>query len=357
VIDRNEPNKANSIVPSPGKSLSRVNYSLSVTDKLLAQSKYECFNDFKGETIWSEKAHKGKITQIITTKDCIVSLGSDGICFANKSNGNVINFISSADKSFGCISIYEDNLLVSTTPEPFQGNGSLITFKKNQDYSLTKIAETGSLEWQILDIKSHPENRTFATSGHGFVRIWSLENLRLIKEIRINYNQRAVSAIQFLKGSKDILVMPGRFDGQSLSFLNLLSGEEEFNLKGEPYHYPVTLCQKGSSNIIASGGQDGKVNLWNWETKEHILTILNEEFQYPTYKLGIVKVAYSTNGKYLTIAYDNNSIKIFETKHYKLIAKYKCIINSGKNSPTFDYDDVENAIYSSENDGLISKWN
>ena len=91
--NKNENNS--SLVPIGSTGLVRVSNSISVTNKLLAESKFQFSGDFKGEQIWKVDGHKMAVRQIIiadnilNNKSCLISAGEDGfISLYDLSNGD-----------------------------------------------------------------------------------------------------------------------------------------------------------------------------------------------------------------------------------------------------------------------------
>ena len=87
----------NSIIPIGSTDLVRVSNSISVTNKLLTESKFQFSGDFKGEQIWKVDGHKMAVRQIIIAdiishnKSFLISAGEDGfISLYDLSNGDCI---------------------------------------------------------------------------------------------------------------------------------------------------------------------------------------------------------------------------------------------------------------------------
>lgn len=95
-MDNKNENKT-SIIPTGSTGLVRVSNSISVTNKLLTESKFQFSGDFKGEQIWKVDGHRMAVRQIIiadsilNNRPCLISAGEDGfISIYDLSNGNCI---------------------------------------------------------------------------------------------------------------------------------------------------------------------------------------------------------------------------------------------------------------------------
>jgi WD40 repeat protein len=69
-------------------------------------------------------------------------------------------------------------------------------------------------------------------------------------------------------------------------------------------------------DLIATGGDDGKVNIFDKKQKNVIKTLENQE--YP-----VLSVSFSYDSSFLATSSADRTLKVFSTKDWSLIQDYK----------------------------------
>ena len=348
-----ESNKETSIIPVSSTNIVRANNSIAVTNKLLSESKFQFFDDFKGEQIWKVAGHKMAVRQItiadniLNNKSCLVSAGEDGyISLYDLSNGVCIFNELIETNWLTTIAVWNDKLLCAGR----SGKLFRVTFDKD---SISREAIQAH-ELIINNIVVSSNNESIATcSWDDTIKVW--EPITLKETQKIVAHNLGVNDVLFLPNNETVISC-GKdekikiWDIKSMAQLGQFDGHK---------HWVEAIAFNSSKNILASGSCDKTIKIWDIDKQDCLLTIENEEW--------INDLVFSGDGNYLVANCYNGISKVFDTKSFQLICEYN------EHSKVFPYhhsikreatnwiysvvfDKTNKAIYTASVDGSIHKW-
>ena len=192
-----------SIVPVGSASLVRVSNSISVTNKLLTESKFQFSGDFKGEQIWKIDGHNMAVRQIIIAdglsnkKSCLISAGEDGfIKLFDLSNGDCIFTKQIENNWITSIAFCNDTLFCAGR------SGKLYGLLFDEDIVLSKGIQAH--EMIINNIVGSPNNESLATcSWDDTIKIWEPNTLKETQKILAH--NLGVNDVLFLPNNETII--------------------------------------------------------------------------------------------------------------------------------------------------------
>lgn len=349
--NKNENNT--SIIPIGSTGLVRVSNSISVTNKLLTESKFQFSGDFKGEQIWKVVGHKMAVRQIIiaenilNNKSCLISAGEDGfIGLYDLSNGDCIFKEQIENNWLTSIAVWNDKLLCAGR------SGKLFRVTFNEDSISSETIQAHELI--INNIVVSPNNESIATcSWDDTIKIW--EPNKLNETQKILAHNLGVNDVLFLPNSETV-VSCGK--DEKIKIWDIKSKAQLGQFDGHK-HWVEAITFNSSKNILASGSCDNTIKIWDIDKQDCLFTIENEEW--------INDLVFSDDGNYLVANCYNGISKVFDTKLFQLICEYN------EHSKVFPYhhsikreatnwiysvlfDKTNKAIYTASVDGSIHKW-
>jgi predicted NACHT family NTPase len=349
--NKNENNT--SIIPIVSTGLVRVSNSISVTNKLLTESKFQFSGDFKGEQIWKVDGHKMAVRQIIiaenifNNKSCLISAGEDGfISLYDLSNGDCIFKEQIENNWLTSIAVWNDNLLCAGR------SGKLFRVTFDEDSISSEAIQAHELI--INNIIVSPNNQSIATcSWDDTIKIW--EPNKLNETQKILAHNLGVNDVLFLPNSVTVISC-GK--DEKIKIWDIKSKAQLGQFDGHK-HWVEAITFNSSKNILASGSCDNTIKIWDIDKQDCLFTIENEEW--------INDLVFSDDGNYLVANCYNGISKVFDTKSFQLICEYN------EHSKVFPYhhsikreatnwiysvlfDKTNKAIYTASVDGSIHKW-
>ncbi|MGQ1911223.1 WD40 repeat domain-containing protein [Marinifilum sp. RC60d5] len=349
--NKNENNS--SLIPIGSTGLVRVSNSISVTNKLLAESKFQFSGDFKGEQIWKVDGHKMAVRQIIiadnilNNKSCLVSAGEDGfISLYDLSNGDCFFKEQIENNWLTSIAVWNEKLLCAGR------SGKLFRVTFDEDCISREVVQAHELI--IKNIVVSPNNRSIATcSWDDTIKIWEPKKLKETKKILAH--NFGVNDVLFLPNNETVISC-GK--DEKIKIWDIKSKAQLGQFDGHK-HWVEAITFNSSKNILASGSCDNTIKIWDIDKQDCLLTIENEEW--------INDLVFSDDGNYLVANCYNGISKVFDTKSFQLICEYN------EHSKVFPYhhsikreatnwiysvlfDKTNKAIYTASVDGSIHKW-
>lgn len=349
--NKNENNT--SIIPIGSTGLVRVSNSISVTNKLLTESKFQFSGDFKGEQIWKVDGHKMAVRQIIiaenilNNKSCLISAGEDGFISLNDlSNGDCIFKQQIENNWLTSIAVWNDKLLCAGR------SGKLFRVTFDEDSISSEAIQAHELI--INNIVVSPNKESIATcSWDDTIKIW--EPNKLSETQKILAHNLGVNDVLFLPNSETVISC-GK--DEKIKIWDIKSKAQLGQFDGHK-HWVEAITFNSSKNILASGSCDNTIKIWDIDKQDCLLTIENEEW--------INDLVFSDDGNYLVANCYNGISKVFDTKSFQLICEYN------EHSKVFPYhhsikreatnwiysvlfDKTNKAIYTASVDGSIHKW-
>ncbi len=351
-MDNKNENKT-SIIPTGSTGLVRVSNSISVTNKLLTESKFQFSGDFKGEQIWKVDGHRMAVRQIIiadsilNNRPCLISAGEDGfISIYDLSNGNCIIKEQIENNWLTSIAVWNVKLFCAGR------SGKLFRVTFDEDCISSEVIQAHELI--INNIVVSTNNESIATcSWDNTLKIWEPNSLKETQKILAH--NLGVNDILFLPNN-EIVISCGK--DEKIKMWDIKNKAQLGQFDGHK-HWVEAITFNSSKNILASGSCDNTIKIWNIDTQDCLLTIENEEW--------INDLVFSDDGNYLVANCYNGISKVFDTKSFQLICEYN------EHSKVFPYhhsikreatnwiysvvfDPTSKAIYTASVDGSIHKW-
>ena len=350
-----ENKKISSIIPVGSTGIVRVSNSISVTNKILTESKFEFSGDFKGKQIWKVAAHEMAVRKILLGKNV------DGVkCIISSSENGEIGFWSSEDGSLINRFKLENDWITSLGQNKFDAwtfcagkQGNLIKFVDLLEEGIRKqVVKAHDLIINHIAISN--SGKLLATcSWDDTLKIWEPDSLTLINTFKAH--NLGVNDVLFLPNDR-FIVSCGK--DEKIKVWDLETNSQTAQLVGHT-HWVEAISYNKQKNILASGSCDNTIKIWDIENQLCLLTIENEEW--------INDLIFSDDGNYLVANCYSGISKVFDTKTFQLICEYK------EHSKVFPYhhsikreatnwiysvvfDDDNKAIYSASVDGSIHKW-
>jgi WD40 repeat protein len=348
-----ENKKISSIIPVGSTSIVRVTNSISVTNKILTESKFQFSGDFKGEQIWKVDGHKMAVRQIIiaenilNNKSCLISAGEDGfINLYDLSNGDCIFKEQIENNWLTSIAVWNDKLLCAGR------SGKLFRVTFDEDSISSEAIQAHELI--INNIVVSPNHESIATcSWDDTIKIW--EPNKLNETQKILAHNLGVNDVLFLPNSETVISC-GK--DEKIKIWDIKSKVQLGQFDGHK-HWVEAITFNSSKNILASGSCDNTIKIWDVDKQDCLLTIENEEW--------INDLVFSDDGNYLVANCYNGISKVFDTKSFQLVCEYD------EHSKVFPYhhsikreatnwiysvlfDKTNKAIYTASADGSIHKW-
>jgi WD40 repeat protein len=342
-----------SLEKSGSADLVRVSNSISVTNKLLKESKFQFSGDFKGEQIWKVDGHKMAVRQIIISdrifynKSCLISSGEDGfIRIFNTTDGKCIYERQIENNWITSIAFCYDTLYCAGR------SGKLYGILFDDENFLSGGIQAHELI--INNIAVSPNDETIATcSWDNTIKFWEPNTLKETQKILAH--NLGVNDILFLPNNSTVISC-GKDD--KIKIWDIKSKSQLGQFDGHK-HWVEAIAFNSSKNILASGSCDNTIKIWGIDKQACLLTIENEEW--------INDLVFSIDGNYLVANCYNGISKVFDTKSFQLICEYS------EHSKVFPYhhsikreatnwiysvffDETNKAIYTASADGSIHKW-
>jgi WD repeat-containing protein 61 len=232
--------------------------------------------------------------------------------------------------------IAETNLLLAGT---MNGNIHVVDLVQKKETRLLSAHEAG-----VFDIKhSALYNLLISAGGDGTLCFWRLNDISLIKKIKICNEKVRVVAIS--PDGETIAVGCG--DGMirifELNTLELIHSIAAHNLSVNALAFhPLT-------KTLISGGRDALLKLWDttiWKNFESI----------PAHNYAIYSICFSTNGKIFFSASRDKSIKVWSADEYKFQQKLDSNSAGGHSYSVNKIIVIDNLLISCSDDKKVIGW-
>lgn len=310
-----------SIIPIGSTGLVRVGNSISITNKILAESSNRHQNNFAGRTFWSRNLfNKLRIREIIhhEEKNEIIVAGDNGIIyFLSKNDGTVNNIINIGNPVYELCIVKnsEFNFLYAGVM-----SGEVFKIRLDDNLGYTKFCAHNCAISGILYSKEFDFIITASTDG--YIKIWDVVKDKLLNSID------AFGFIESIAISNDIIISAGlRGDIKfiSLTELNIIN-EYKGNLEKE-FQKKVAINSKLNRLALGSFMQS---NIQILDLKDlRTLNVIELNIKH-----AIGDLCYSSDGNYLCAACSDGTVKIFDALNHFLMVNYKEHINKGNKEIT-----------------------
>ena len=208
----------------------------------------------------------------------------------------------------------------------------------------------------VYGISFSPDDKILASSGRdGKIKLWNTDNGRFLKEFEdkhitgeqkywifsVDFNPKILDGSMMVSAGYST---PGTADSR-LRLWDLKGDRRTSEIIGTPqdYHtagvYIVRFSPQG--NIIASGGLDNNVKLWDVERKKLIATLVG-------HKQTVFGLSFSSDGSKLASASEDETIKIWDVDQIE--KKWK------SNHPSFSAMKIEKSDTTLEGHSKTVRW-
>lgn len=346
--------KENSIIPINSTDLVRVGNSISVTNKLLTESKFQFSGDFKGEQIWKVDGHKMAVRQILLSENIL----NNKIALISCSEDGYVNMYNALDGNLVVSHHVENNWITSVEVWKYSvfcagRSGKLFRIEYGEDYTDSeKSIQAHDLIINKIIVSSNELNLA-TCSWDNTIKVWNPETMEL--KTSIYADNLGVNDILFINNNETI-VSCGK--DKKIKIWDINSNIQLGQFDGHK-HWVNAIAFNNIKNMLASGSCDNTIKIWDIEKQICLLTIQNEEW--------INDLVFSPNGDYLVANCYNGISKVFDTKTFQLICEYN------EHSKVFPYhhsikreatnwiysvvfDGVNKSIYTASVDGSIHNW-
>jgi WD40 repeat protein len=169
-------------------------------------------------------------------------------------------------------------------------------------------------ELSISALAFSSDGKTLAVGGYQEVLLWDLADAKLLKRIGAGKIGDAVRALVFLKGDRMLAVGEGtpRQSG-AVRVFGVKTGRQTREFK-EPQDVVYALAGSPEGNLLAAGGADNAIYIWNLDKKAKP-SILKEHGDW------VSCASFSPDGKFLATGSADKTVRVREVGTTKPIAR------------------------------------
>ncbi|MFW6359623.1 MAG: caspase family protein [Chroococcales cyanobacterium] len=126
----------------------------------------------------------------------------------------------------------------------------------------------------VLSLAFSPDGKTLASASNlevnsSAIKLWDVETGKLNRTLGDSLLALRVSCIAFSPDSQ--FLASGQLDA-TIKLWHLPSGKVRQTLRGHGWDVR-SLAFSRDGKVLVSGGMDGAVKIWNWQTGQHLLTL------------------------------------------------------------------------------------
>ncbi|HEX8737216.1 MAG TPA: caspase family protein [Pyrinomonadaceae bacterium] len=165
----------------------------------------------------------------------------------------------------------------------------------------------------ILSIAFSPDEKMLASvSFDNKIKLWNLETGKQVRALEYQAKRTNVKAINTVAFSADGRVLASdNLEDHTILLWDAATGKPIKSLQGHTSLVYSVAFSPVRKNLLASGGADDIVRLWDWETGSHKLLSGHEK--------GVKTVAFSQDGKILASGSEDKTIKLWDVEKNELI--------------------------------------
>jgi WD40 repeat protein len=322
-----EKNENNQLIPIGSTGLVRVGNSISITNKLLAESKFQFAGDFKGKINWSFKENR-KIIDIRYYKEKIACLFENNIIvFFNTENGSIINELE--------IPLIDDSAVTMETSNEeylYLGTKERRVIKFDGKSSFTEVLKQKG-EGYLFKIQFSQDNQLMATQVGFVVTIWPMKELKHLKQF--NVEDFCGFEGMFFNLDNSCIIGPSHEGTNGWIYSCNLQNGKITDFKG----HDENICNMSLNYLkglaVTGGLYDNKVRVWDIKRWDIIYEVTMEDC--------VKSVALSPNGDYIIVGLLNGLYQIMDSVKFQTIVAYnhyspQNIIFSKDSKNIFGYD-------------------
>jgi WD40 repeat protein len=163
----------------------------------------------------------------------------------------------------------------------------------------------------ISDVVFSPDGKLLAAMGHQEVVLWDLENAKLLRRIA---SGATGGALAFLKDGRQLAIGSGVPCGPGgIRLVDIETGQPTHVFEG-PKDIVYSIAVSPDGNLLAAGGADRIVRVWNTENKQLVKT-LDQHTGW------VLCVAFSRDGKLLVTAGADNMSRVWKLENWEMVAE------------------------------------
>jgi WD40 repeat protein len=257
--------------------------------------------DISGKEIYKFQGHESAVLSASFSSDgkYLASAGNDGKTriwnLSNRQITQAIKFNGHQD-DVNSLSISPDGKLMASGD-----NDGIVRFwdlsSKKQIGKELKADNTG----RIYSVKFSPDGKSLVTGGQeGIAKIWDLSTRKQINQFKGNYS--FVSSLSFSLDGKYIATIRGNKQAK----IWRPDQEKVISLEGhQSGAYRISFNPK--KQIIATGGLDGTVGLWNFDGNK-----ANKISIWPGHQVNITSLSFSQDGNLFATGDGSSVVKIWD---------------------------------------------
>jgi len=369
------PEESNLPIQSQSNALIKTAGLIKVTNKLLSESDFEFYGDFKGNTVWEidTKTQDADCMKVFVPKydGYFLTYGKGYFYFWSKETGMLLRETYLGNMDNICLMECEEKQLwhIDEAIQIFSSSPQIGAINKGKisiDYSGSFFPfDLGSFDEPTLFIwLSFNKDKVLSYSRDHQIRIWDIETLTEIKSFELEYfkvlkengllspDKIACCPISYRDNKHVIIVTTDGF----LQNWNTENGMIETQIVIDNW---IDIFRRAAFNKV-----NGDLAIWNSHAKSIFFLSIEHEEEWIISLTGMEHVCdleFSSDGNYLFVLTTFEGLKIYETKTYSLIVN--CLVDMDFSEDECDYpthmgiDHSRKEIYVSTEKGMLYKIN
>jgi WD40 repeat protein len=215
-----------------------------------------------------------------------------------------------------------------------------------QTSSRTKILEIEAHKKGLNDLAFNPVGDLLASGGNdGMARLWDPHSGE--QRIQMIGGSFAIPAIGFTQDGKALAIL----NGGVVRVRELESGRFVRTLSGEGSYFSLDIAQ--GDRILALGGADNRVEIWDQESESQLFTLSGHQGQPGRFTSLIWEVEFNPQGTILASAGGDGAARLWDTASGKSLANLEGHAN-GVTSLAFSPDGT--LLATGGLDGKVKLW-